>query len=85
MVSCGAIDCKNRSNSGPGISKTYHSLPAESKMALRKEWINKIKRQIVPKNIVICSDHFDPSCYERDLQVTLSSRTWNRPKHLYWR
>ena len=61
--SCGAPDCTNRISKNLDIS--FHRLPAEGKR--RKAWLAKIKRQILPKELYICSDHFETDCFERDL------------------
>ena len=71
MTNCGAPNCTNRSDADNGKDKTYHILPAESRGDLRKKWLAKIKRQKIPKNLYICSDHFEPECYEKDLRVSI--------------
>ena len=67
MPSCGAPGCKNRSNIE--TNKSFHRLPCQSKSKLRDAWLSKIKRKIVPKEMYICSDHFEDECFERDLKV----------------
>ena len=70
MPNCGAPNCTNRSNEENGKNKTFHKLPAESRKNIRKEWLVKIKRQHVPKHLYVCSDHFEPECYEKNMQVS---------------
>ena len=68
MPSCGAPGCVNRSNEH--TDKSFHRLPnATSRKELREVWLLKIKRQIIPKELFICSDHFEQGCFERDLKV----------------
>lgn len=69
MPNCGASGCTNRSNDHP--EKSFHKLPSAKKENLRKAWLAKINRAIIPKELYICSDHFDPDCFERDLRVSL--------------
>ena len=77
MVNCGAPNCTNRSKKrtkdvGDGRVLTFHKLPSESKhKLLRDTWLVKIKREYIPKEMFICSDHFEADCYERDLKVML--------------
>ena len=70
MTNCGAPNFTNRSDDGNGRNKTYLKLPAESRGEIRKNWLVNIKRQNVPKHLYICSDHFEPECYEKDIKVT---------------
>ena len=67
MPNCGAPGCTNRSNIER--TKSFHRLPREEKADLRKAWLLKIKRKIIPKELYICSDHFEEECFERDLKV----------------
>ena len=67
MPNCGANGCTNRSNNCR--EKSFHQLPCESKKELRKTWLQKINRKHIPKELYICSDHFEPSCFKRDLKV----------------
>lgn len=52
------------------IKKTlsFHSLPKNA--SLREQWERNIRREgKLPKSLVLCSEHFESSCFERDLQV----------------
>ena len=69
MPNCGANGCCNRSNNYP--AKSFHRLPSESKKELRKAWLLKINRKHIPKELYICSDHFEPECFERDFKVRI--------------
>lgn len=67
MPSCGAPDCTNRSSKD--LDRSFHRLPSANHGERRKAWLAKIKRQILPKELYICSDHFETDCFERDLKV----------------
>ena len=67
MVACGAHGSTNRSEKCRDLS--FFSLPCESKKELRTKWLNQIKRQNIPKNLFICSSHFEQEMLERDLKV----------------
>ena len=69
MVYCAAFDCNNDSRKTTGIS--YHCFPKDP--SLREQWLAKISRAdlIVSKSTRLCSEHFTPDCYERDLQAEL--------------
>ena len=69
MVYCAAFDCNNDSRYTTGIS--YHCFPRDE--ALRSQWLAKISRAdlVVSKNSRLCSEHFTPDCYERDLKAEI--------------
>ena len=71
MVNCSAIGCTNRSADHPELS--FHQIPSEKKnKSLRKQWLHNIRRAgDLPKDtsFFICSAHFEPHCFKRDLQV----------------
>ena len=80
MVYCAAFDCNNDSRYTTGIS--YHCFPRDE--ALRSQWLAKISRAdlVVSKNSRLCSEHFTPDCYERDLKAEilgLKSRSTLKP------
>ena len=78
MPSCGAPGCTNRSTDGKNL--TFHRLPSQKKRnSLRLEWIQNIKRQNVPKELFICSVHFEESCFKRDLKSELVAEA--KPRH----
>ena len=71
----------------PGCSKNdrdktlyFHRLPL-SKPNLLKNWLAKmkLKNPAISKNSRVCSSHFAPDCYKRDLQAELLGST---PKHI---
>ena len=86
MVYCCAVGCSNDSrfvSKGQGIS--FHCFPTED--SLLKEWLAKISRVglEVTKDTPLCSDYFEPDCFERDLRAELlgllgskGKRRWSR-------
>ena len=71
--SCSAFGCKNECKKDSGIK--FYSLPTKEKNNdLRQKWLANIKREgDLPKdeNFLICSDHFEEHCFQRDLKVKL--------------
>ena len=72
MVYCCAVGCPNDSrfvSKGQGIS--FRRFPTE--VSLLKEWLAKISRVglAVTKDTRLCSFHFEPDCFERDLRAEL--------------
>ena len=70
MVSCSAFGCTNRSTSETDVS--FHKIPPCKNKVLRKQWLHNIRRTgPLPKDIsfYICTEHFDESCFKRDLHV----------------
>ncbi|KAK6174114.1 hypothetical protein SNE40_017451 [Patella caerulea] len=67
MPSCAAIKCTNRQYKGCG--QTFHRFP--SKEEEKKLWLEKVKREnFVPSpKAVLCSDHFEASCFDRTGQT----------------
>ena len=71
MVSCSAFGCTSRSEECP--TKSFHRIPPVKKLALRRQWLQKIRRAgEFPKDysFIICSGHFEESSFKRDLQVS---------------
>ena len=69
MVYCMAFGCTNDSRNTKNIS--YHKLPDNNE--LKKVWLVKISREDpkISKNSVLCSEHFEQDCFERDLKAEL--------------
>ena len=68
--SCSAIGCQHREiKDRPDL--LFKNLPCDER--LKMIWLDKM-RQIgkLPKTIVLCSDHFDEHCFERDTQAEMS-------------
>ena len=71
MTNCGAPNCTNRSGVKEGLS--FHRIP--KKVEIQKKWLHNLKRKNIPENIFICSDHFEPNCFKRDLRAELMNTT----------
>ena len=69
MVYCFAVECQNDSRKTKGIS--YHQFPKDRMVC--KEWLAKISRENakITKDSVVCSEHFTPDCFQRNLKAEL--------------
>ena len=71
MVNCSAIGCTSHSADQPEIS--FNQVPTEKKnKSLHKHWLHNIRRAgELPKytSFFICSTHFEPHCFKRNLQA----------------
>ena len=69
MVYCAAFDCNNDSRYTTGLS--YLCFPSDE--SRRQQWLAKISRAdlVISKNSRLCSEHFTPDCFERDLKAEL--------------
>ena len=69
MPVCVAVGCSNRSPRDTERGITFHRLPAGNE-SLKKEWLVKVKRVNLPKLscCFVCSDHFEPNCFQVDYQ-----------------
>ena len=73
MVYCSAVGCSNDCrfvSKGQGVS--FHRFPTSLSLKI-KEWLANISRVglAVTKDIRLCSVHFEPDCFERDLRAEL--------------
>ena len=68
MTSCGAPGCTNRSANNKNIS--FHRLSAK-KEETKKKRLHNLNRKFSPEKLSVCSGHFEPSCFKRDLQTVL--------------
>ena len=68
MTNCGAPGCTNRSANNKNLS--FHRLSSR-KGDIKKKWLHKLGRKNVPETLSLCSEHFEQSCFERDLQAEL--------------
>ena len=75
MTNCGAPGCTNRSTENKNIS--FHRLPSKNE-ELKKKWLHNLKRKHFPANVFVCSDHFEPRCFKRDLRAELMG---TKPRH----
>ena len=65
MPHCTAYKCGNQSNFNTNVS--YHLLPKEN--TTRKAWIDAIGRTDLPKTCALCSDHFEPHCFDQSQEL----------------
>jgi len=67
MVICAVATCKTKQKTGKGM----HAFPSEN--GKKAAWIKFCKRKDLfnPKTSRICSLHFLPECFERDLRNKL--------------
>ena len=76
MPCCSAIFCSKRSGDLEEETKlSFHRLPSANRdRVLRKKWLQKIRREDISEDQIvwICSKHFLPEDYERDLKVEFS-------------
>ena len=73
MPNCGVTFCENRSSNRRDLS--FHRIPCEKKKELRQRWINSLKRKTFPKEMYVCSEHFQPDDFQRDLKVSFGFLT----------
>ena len=69
MINCSAPGCTNRSEDNKNIS--FHRLPYKSEEVKKKWWLHNLKRKNIPEAVFICSEHFEPHCFKRDLRAEL--------------
>ena len=65
-----AADCCNNTftkNREKDVS--FYNLPKD--INLRKKWLTNIKWESIRKNPKICHQHFEDSCFKRDLEVNI--------------
>ena len=60
MPHCCAWGCNNQSKLNKVV--TYHFLPKDKHTA--SLWIRNINRTTLPKDVYLCSDHFEESCFD---------------------
>ena len=68
-----AVDCSNNTftkNWEKDVS--FFNLPKDLK--LRERWFENIKCQNIPKNPKIFHQHFEDSCFKRDLEIIIFYR-----------
>ena len=70
MVGCSAVGCSNNSKNGDW---SFHRLP--KKKELHKKWLQAMKRVDIAEgqNVVLCSAHFVPEDFKRDLKVSVGN------------
>ena len=68
MTNRSAPGCTNRSEDNKNIS--FHRLPSKSE-EVKKKWLHNLKRKNIPETVFLCSEHFEPHCFKRDLRAEL--------------
>ena len=71
MTNCSAPGCTNRSEDNKNIS--FHHLPSKSE-EVKKKWLHNLKRKNIPETLFLCSEHFEPHCFRRDLRAELMGK-----------
>ena len=77
MANCSAVYCHN--NKKKNKDKTFFTWPRDA--ALAKVWIAKLNREKdnLPKNVWICSDHFEDDCFDSSWMLQSSLTYQERP------
>ena len=68
MTNSGAPRCTNHSANNKNIS--FHQLSSK-KEEIKKKWLYNLNRTFITEKLSVCSEHFEPSCFKRDLQAEL--------------
>ena len=67
MPFCCVNGCPNQTKPGYDKNISYHILPKEE--SIRKEWIARLKRQVLPKYVYVCSEHFEDNCFDESVEM----------------
>ena len=80
MANCSEVYCHN--NKKKNKDKTFFTSPRDA--ALAKIWIAKLNREKdnLPKNVWICSDHFEDDCFDSSWMLQSSLTYQKRPIQL---
>ena len=78
----GDVSCTNNSKTGGGIS--MHNFPSSE--SYREKWIRFVQRHRVKwlpsKSSALCSAHFEPSCFEQRLDLSLGEGNFRTKRYL---
>jgi len=69
MSWCSAVGCSNCRRNCKNTGVSFHRIPKDEK--LKRQWETKLKRQILPKNINVCSEHFTEECFDVSSKLQL--------------
>lgn len=70
MPQCAVASCSNSHRKTKGAPVRYHRFPTEA--ATRAKWVRACgKATFNTSTARVCSRHFSPACYERDVQHEL--------------
>ena len=59
-MTCAAINCHNKSRRDK--DRSFFNIPNDP--VVKQAWIAAISRTVLPKKIVLCSDHFEEKCFD---------------------
>jgi len=51
-----------------GAGLTYFKLP-EKDALLTKQWVERIRRKKLPKQVFLCEEHFAEDCFDKSLDL----------------
>lgn len=76
--SCAVATCQNNGRTSKERGIILHTFPKD--IIRQRRWVHLCRREdkIVPKNSVVCSEHFNEDDYERDLKAELLKITPKR-------
>lgn len=69
MSWCSAVGCSNCRRNCKNTGVSFHRIPKDEN--LKRQWETKLKRQILPKNINVCSEHFTEECFDVSSKLQL--------------
>ena len=83
MVHCVVVGCSHRSPRDTKKGITFHRFPLKDQRRL-SICVANIKRENMPplKNAIICSAHFELSCFEKDFREKLMPGSYGRSRSL---
>ena len=76
MAWCAVVGCTNSNKKNP--DKTFFALPKEE--SLKKQWVQLINRTELPRNVFVCSDHFEESSFDPSWALQNSLFYKDRPR-----
>ena len=78
MSWCAAYNCSNSSKNNS--EKTFFTLPKNE--CTRKAWIAAMNREegTLPKNVYVCSDHFEETCFDKNWALQTQLFYTTRPQ-----
>ena len=81
MVHCVVVGCSHRSPRDTKKRITFHRFPLKDQRRL-SIWVANVKRENMPplKNAIICSAHFELSCFEEDFREKLMPGSYGKSR-----
>ena len=65
VASCSAVGCTNHKKRNPELS--FFKLPRDKTVAA--EWLTKMRRVNLPKQIYLCEVHFNADCFDYSVDL----------------